>query len=326
MKLTLALPSLNRHTDETLPPLALESFNQILRYGKLHKQAQRPSEFYACHLWQGSLALHAKRILNIQPQQATVFASPMWQQMGLHQANVISGSNLNIQIDEAERLCHELSDFYREDNWQFHLLRPDLWLITLPSEPNWQVAPALDIGGQISAADHPLGNDAVQWLEKQTEIQMWLHQHPINVARCNTKRAEINGLWLWQDIQGRATAPLLATDTLWAQFSQASKIHAPYHFADYLTLTTQQGSHFSDGLIFLDDLVVTEQTGDVYAYQEILQSWEIRWFAPLWQALNTGRLKQLMITTDGEHGGKLVITPKSKWAFWKGEKRFDGIW
>ncbi|WP_232507450.1 hypothetical protein [Neisseria weixii] len=93
-----------------------------------------------------------------------------------------------------------------------------------------------------------------------------------------------------------------------------------------MNAANESGLSVSDSLIFLDNLVVTGQTGDVFAYQEILQNWENRWFSPLWQALQSGRLKQLTIATDGENGGELVMTSKSKWAFWKANKNFNGIW
>lgn len=327
MKITLAIPALNRRADETPVPLALDAFNQILRYGRLNRQAQKPSEFYSRHLWQGSLSAQAKRVLDIPSGQAAAFASPLWQRMGMHQASVISGEHLNIQAAEAEQLCQGLSGFYQEDGWQFHTVRPDLWLITMPSESDWQVAPIWDIGGQIGAIDQAAGSDALQWLNKQTEIQMWLHSHPLNQHRQNRQAPAINGLWLWQDICGGSTnAGLLASDSPWAQFYPHRRIDAPYDFDAYLNAAGEYGLSVSDGLIFLDDLVVTGQTGDVSSYREILQNWETRWFAPLWQALQSGRLKQLKIATDGENGGELVITSKSKWAFWKTNKSFDGIW
>ena len=72
--------------------------------------------------------------------------------------------------------------------------------------------------------------------------------------------------------------------------------------------------------------VVTGQTGDTWAYRDILKSWEARWFAPLRQALYSGRLKSLTIVTDGENGGSLRIRPHSKRAFWKRKRKFNGIW
>ncbi|WP_245911140.1 hypothetical protein [Neisseria iguanae] len=55
----------------------------------------------------------------------------------------------------------------------------------MPPESHWQVAPLWDICGQIGTADQAEGRDALQWLNKQTEIQMWLHNHPLNRQRQN---------------------------------------------------------------------------------------------------------------------------------------------
>ncbi|MCP1661019.1 hypothetical protein [Neisseria perflava] len=325
MKLTLALPALLRRPDETPPPLKLPAFNQILRYGRLQRHAQRPSEFYARYLWRGSLLAQAKRALNLPEHQIAVFASPLWQQMGMNHVSMIGGEHIGILPDEAERLCADLSAFYAQDSWRFYPWRPDLWLATLPSEPDWQVAPVLDVCGQIGNPEAAEGANALIWLGKQTEIQMWLHGHPLNGKRIACKQPAVNGLWLWTDLVGSQTAILTASDSPWAQSSDGLKADAPYDFQAWQEIVAEQGQKVSDGLIFLDDLIATAQTGDVWAYQEILESWETRWFAPLWQEVCAGRLKELVIATDGENGGEVVVTPQSKWAFWRKGKPFDGI-
>ena len=91
-------------------------------------------------------------------------------------------------------------------------------------------------------------------------------------------------------------------------------------------MVQETGNTVSDGLIFLDDLVSTLQTGDVWAYKDILESWETRWFAPLWDALASGRLETVCSATDGENGGMLEIGRRSKWAFWRKAKTFNGSW
>lgn len=326
MNLTLALPSLNRRGDETPPPLSLPAFNQILRYGRRRIQPQRPSEFYSRYLWRGSLLQQAKRALGTHESAAVALASPLWQQMGMHQVSILGGEHLAITAEEAQRFCRELSDFYRQDGWQFRPLRNDLWLVLLPETPDWNVLPADDICGQIGANAQADGADALQWLNKQTEIQMWLHSHPLNLFRQAKGLAAVNGLWLWQDLCGGQTHRLLATDSSRGQFFDGTRIAAPESFTDYLQQAAAQPELFSDGLILLDELTATDHTGDIWAYQTILERWETLWFQPLWQALKTGRLQRLTIATDGEQGGELVIGSKPQRAFWKRAKTFAGIW
>lgn len=320
MQLTLALTSLNRSDDETLPPLPVPAFNQILRYGRLQRAAVRPSEFYGRHLWQGSLLERAKAKIGLPQAQSAAFASPVWQQMGLHQAKLLEGRYLDIAEHEAAALCRELSEFYADAGWQFHVVSPDLWLLTLPDTPQWGAPPAFNIGGQISHADQAGGRDAADWLAKQTESQMWLFAHPLNQTRRAAKLPEINGLWLWQEVAGEAAHQRVYSDSPWAAFAEQSA-PLPPDFAAWLAQNPPANS-----LIFSDGLNLSAQTGDVAAYAEQLDYWERAWFAPAWQALNTGRLKKLVLRTDGENGGELVLTPKSKWAFWKADKSFKGIW
>ena len=178
----------------------------------------------------------------------------------------------------------------------------------------------LDVCGQPEMDGQAHGEDAVSWLAMQTEIQMFLHTHPINQAREQQGLPEINGLWLWNDADGTQPADIVASDSAWARFSDTPKLDAPYDLKAWFKMVQETGNTVSDGLIFLDDLVSTLQTGDVWAYKDILESWENRWFAPLWDALDSGRLKTVCIATDGENGGTLEIGRRSKWVFWRKAK------
>ena len=84
----------------------------------------KPSDFYRRHLWKGSLLAQVKEMAGIPPHQAAAFASPIWQQMGLHQVSVVSGEHLQITKEEAARLCLEPSEFYSKEGWHFCLSVP----------------------------------------------------------------------------------------------------------------------------------------------------------------------------------------------------------
>lgn len=324
MNLTLALPALNRQTDESVPPLSLHAFNRILRFGNLHRQTASASEFYARYLWRGSLLGHARTAAGVGQDVPAVLASPVWQQMGLHSAGIVGGEYIGIGRDEAEQFCRDLSEFYRDDGWHFVSVRPDLWLVVMPEIQDWQVRPVLDVCGQTDASEHAAGRDGGQWLARQTEIQMWLHQHPLNNLRTRNKQPAVNGLWLWHDLAGSGQHAALFTDSPWAQFASGIRADAPHDWRACETLMQETGA--DDAVVFLDDLAATRQTADVFAYRGILEDWEQRWFAPLWQAVCTGKVKKLTVATDGENGGTLTLTSKSRWKFWKPEKTFGGIW
>lgn len=86
----------------------------------------------------------------------------------------------------------------------------------------------------------------------------------------------------------------------------------------------EAGCAGAESLLFLHDLAAAQATDDIWAYRETLLAWEVRFFAPTWQALQQGILKSLCISTDGSHGGMLSIKAKAGRAFWKKKKTFAG--
>ncbi|HFA7218336.1 TPA: hypothetical protein ACFLEE_000378 [Neisseria gonorrhoeae] len=322
MKLTLALPSLNLDEDEIRIPLCLPAFNKILQYGSPHRQSCTASAFYARYLWCGRLAQRPAQSLNM-PSETVALATPVWQKMGLHQANVLTAEYLDVGTDEAERLCRDLSAFYGDIPWRFVPVLPELWLVSLPRAYRWGAKPVLDLGGLLGADDQPDGEDALEWLRVQTEIQMWLNAHPVNHNRKKRGLPELNGLWLWDNLHGSAQGGTLFADTVWSRF-HPNRRALPDSFRAY----AETAAHLPDThhILFMDDLRLTALTGDRERYAAILQQWEERWFAPLYEAVRTGKIKRLDIATDGQHGGTLTFKPTDRRKFWRCTKTFDGIW
>ena len=322
MKLTFALPALNWSDFQQLPPLHTPALNQFCRFGQFYKQVCNPSDFFAHYLWQGSLREHVLATLGLPIHTPALFASPLWQQMGMHHMTALSGNEIGIHEDEAMALCQGLTDFYTIDGWCVYPYRADLWLITLPTQPDWYTVPILDILGQVDGTMRAVGKDERQWLSLQTEIQMWLHNHTLNQARQNRQVPPINGVWLWQDCMGKQAADILiASNSVWAN---QHCIDAPYDWTAWQTMLAEQHNTIHQAVIFLDDLQTAHHTADVWAYQEILHQWEERFFAPAWHSLTTGHLSQLNLASDGIQGGVLQVKKKAHWAFWKAKKTFQG--
>lgn len=326
MELTIALPALNQSSPAQLPPLSTPALNELLRFGIFTPHPVDTSAFFASFLWQGSLIAHAKHTLGIAPQQTAVFASPVWQQMGMHSASMLGGAGLGISARQAEAFCTGLNGFYADTGWRFHPYRSDLWLVETPHQPDWQVPCILDVLGSLDGTARAEGGDATQWMQYQTEIQMWLHSSDTNSERTAQGQPAVNGVWLWNDLAGTQTRfDPLTTDSEWAQAYSGPKSDAPYDYAAWQQWAAEAPA--SDRhLIFLNDLADTAHTGDVWTYKHTLETWDDRFFAPALQALKQGSLKQLTLATDGAFGGTLNIKAKSGRAFWKRKRNFQGNW
>ncbi|MGB4882640.1 MAG: hypothetical protein WBO82_06375 [Neisseria sp.] len=324
MKLTLALPSLDFADAGTLPPLSVPALNELLRFGSFQRNACSLATFYGHYLWSGSLLELAKAQVGVSVTQPALLVSPVWQQIGMHNMNVLSGHDIQISADEAQQFCQGLSEFYHEDGWQFYRVRADLWLATLPETPEWQAAPIWNVLGQVDGTIRAEGTGSGVWLQKQTEIQMWLYRHPLNAARAAVGMPAVNGVWLWRDVEGKAITSILGSDNPAAQFYPSVRLDQAYDFAAWLAALDENGHQEADSVMFIDDLAVTQHTADIWAYKSTLEQLEERWFAPILHALKSGELSEFSLATNGEAGGVWTLKSKPQWRFWKKRHAFTG--
>ena len=196
---TLILPALLREPHETLPELYTPALNQLLRYARV-----QPTAYSRMQLYQTYLCDQLGQPENI------IYASPVWQQMGMNTASQIPAEHLPLTHSEATIWCNELNQFYHGE-YLFTPIRPDLWTLALPSPPTWHAASILDLASQLDGSQSASGSDIRPWLALSTELQMWLHNHPRNAARQQNQLPPINGIWLWN---APAPAPFQAASLI----------------------------------------------------------------------------------------------------------------
>ena len=256
-----------------------------------------------------------------QPENI-IYASPVWQQMGMNTASQIPAEHLPLTHSEATIWCNELNQFYHGE-YLFTPIRPDLWTLALHSPPTWHAASILDLASQLDGSQSASGSDIRPWLALSTELQMWLHNHPRNAARQQNQLPPINGIWLWN---APAPAPfqaasLIASNSAWAAHSSQETAPQPESYAAWQHTCAQRQIPLAHTRIFADDFLPSQQTGDLWAYQALLAAWEQNWFEPLRQDLFSGCLNGLRIVCEQ---AQCTVNSQPQWAFWKRKRRFDG--
>lgn len=322
-QLTLALPDLAwPYRDVPLPPLHTPGLDTLLHWGQPHATEQNTAALFGNYLWSGSLLQHGLNTLGLPENQAAFWCSPLHQHIGMHSVQIASGAELSIHADEAAAWCHQLSRFFIAEGWHFYPYRDDLWLVTCAQAPQWQAVDILNLGGRIDAHSKPNGPGAAALLQAQTEIQMLLHNHPLNQARQQQGQAPVNGVWCWRDIAGHAQSDtLLATDSDWAATNLP--LHAqPHDWAALQRLCTETGTT-GKAVVFIDTLSTAVAHGDAQAYADQLHHWDTHWFSPLQQALASGSLKQLNISSQQRNVS--IRNPRIS-PFWRRQPRFQGQW
>lgn len=195
---------------------------------------------------------------------------------------------------EADSLVAALNAHFADD-FTLHALRPGAWAMQLRRDMEVRGRAPIEIAGRgIHAA---LPDRRVHAL--MNEIQMALHQHPVNAAREARGDPAVNGLWLWGSgrLQERPVAPWasVSADNLVALgLARQANVDARAPgdgAAAWLERAPREGRH----LVVLEDLRAPRAMDDAAALAAGLRAIEERWFAPLLAALRADRIGMLSV-------------------------------
>lgn len=97
----------------------------------------------------------------------------------------------------ATALAAMLNRHFAGDDLRFVPARPDAWFIRREQTPDLVTTPfdaahRRSLGGSL-----PSGADSGTWKRWQNEIEMLLHEHPVNAARDAAELPVANGIWFW---------------------------------------------------------------------------------------------------------------------------------
>lgn len=327
MQLTLLIPGLAWARDDDLTGLLtqnpLPALNEICRFAHVEANHLPLSQWYQSYLPPVSLLGKAKIALGLPENGHYGLVSIVNQRLNRDFVTLADGGVLALNMDEAQTLAADLNEFLRDDGWSFHPLFPDLWVWQMNEDVEASFSPICDVIGENIEEFQPQGADALKLTRLLTEIQMFLHAHPKNVERQMLQLPMINGLWFWRDLPvGQADltdALVFADNPCWKMMH--SCLSAPDSFSTYRQWCELHHPKQSKHIILLEDVLGAMQYQDVWGYQEAIESLETRFFAPILKALRSGQIKELKISTHGNHGGDLMLTQKSHWAFWRSSKQ-----
>ncbi|MFI4959690.1 MAG: phosphoglycerate mutase, partial [Lysobacterales bacterium] len=125
-------------------------------------------------------------------------ADPAWIQPDMNGVRLLACGQLQLSMDEALALAEPLKPVFDEAGLQLEISTPDRWHLKLPADtalPSF-AAPDQALGEDLS--QHlPAGAEGRRWRLLLNEIQVLLHQHPLNAQRRAHGLAPVNSLWLW---------------------------------------------------------------------------------------------------------------------------------
>ena len=108
-----------------------------------------------------------------------------------------SASMPDLQRDEADALIRELEHLMTEFGWHLEASVPSRWYVLTREPLRAGLGPPILAEGE-NLMERLAGNElGKEWAKVLNEIQILLHQHPVNLKREQEGRAQANCLWPW---------------------------------------------------------------------------------------------------------------------------------
>ncbi|MDE2598172.1 MAG: hypothetical protein KGL40_00970 [Rhodocyclaceae bacterium] len=223
-------------------------------------------------------------------------------------------ASLRLTEDEAAALMADLAPLLDELG-ALHGADPHEWLLHLHEESDIRTTPLADAielnGDQLM----PKAGNVKLWRRLLNEVQVTLHEHPVNLARSARGLPAVNSVWPWGegDLKvGQADWNLIEADgTLWQGLSR-------HLGCAWSALPERFENHAGKTLALNPALDIATRQRDAIQWRAALQSLETAWFEPIAEALQSGALRQFVLHGQGEGQAlRMTVSGSNRLNFWR---------
>ena len=219
---------------------------------------------------------------------------------------LIDARHFDLAHDTAGRLVATLNAHFESDGLTFHAPAPERWYVGLRGTPDMTTYPLSDVAGHSVFPLLPSGVDAPVWHRRFNEIQMLLHEHPVNLVREDAGGLAINSVWFW----GGGILPS-------AVHSERAGVWSDAPLAKGLAMVARiaRAGVPADAGAWLGR---ASDGAHVLTLDTVLSDAESTWFAPLLRALKEHRLATVSVfIADGDHVLRYDVGTSDLWKFWR---------
>jgi hypothetical protein len=244
-----------------------------------------------------------------QAGQAWARAEPVHLLAAIDHLQLAPPVPLPLEASESGPLLETLNAHLAGTGFELRALADGGWLCRCPVGLECETVDPLDALGRNLRELLPAGRDAVRMRSLVNELQMLLHEHPVNERRAAGGLPPVNSVWLWgmgtlREPAAIVTGELLTDDAwlaaLWRR--HGGRVRSVIELSDALAEERA------------DVRVATVAGCDGRPAADTLQTLEANVFAPVRAALAASRVGRVSLQGGGR---ALDLTPSVRWAFWR---------
>lgn len=257
-------------------------------------------------------------------------ADPVHLHLHRGRLTLVDGAMMPLTAEESEAIVQSLNLHLRDSGRRLLAPGPLRWYLETGDEPDLSTHPLSEVRGRRIDAYLPTGDAAAQWHSLTNEIQMLLHEHPVNGQREGRGALTANSLWFWGG--GRKTnahaggyAAVWSDEPTAGALGQAAGL--PVHSVPDTAAAWLEQAPDGTSLAVLTGLDAAAAYGNLVEWRQEIERLDQRWFGPLVGMLRRGELASLRITAtdDVEKGFTAALHRRHLWRFWRRRHPFCSL-
>ena len=248
-------------------------------------------------------------------------ADPVHLRADIDDLVLFDASDIELSTDDAVALARTVNDALGPHGPSIDAAHPHRWYVAPDAPARIATTPlSRAAGGRVSEA-LPRGPDAARWHRWMNEVQMALHECPVNVERERRGAAPVNSVWVWGagslPPAGDAPAPFARVwtdDALLRGLARHCGVECganPASAREWLDGDPGSAAH----LAVFDDLYPAVRRADIDAWRAGLARLSRSWAQPLLDALDRGTVAEVSI--HDERGHRFAATRRGRFRWWR---------
>lgn len=248
-------------------------------------------------------------------------ATPVHLIAGLSSLHFDRRSVLRLSQEEAEELAASFGDTFRGSGFELQPLAGGELLLRGPavSPPAMTTEPARLLLTSV-AESLPMGGGAAALRRLSAEIEMWLHDHPVNAARARRGDLTVATLWIWGGGAPALPPAAASREIADAAFGADAYVRGLWRLAggesrpmpvDWTAMIAESRAPRALGVVEVAELLHANAS---WPLAEAVAEIDRRLISPSLAALRRGALDRLTVLANDRC---LSVRRSSRWRLWR---------